>query len=86
MFTLKRRQHFPDSLELCHFQLYYGSYIWLVILYLSSDRKKKLGSDQRISERVNTPGDRIQWNVNGAAEQKISNKLTTHLWNLGIIA
>lgn len=37
--------------------------------------EKELGSDQRISVHVNTPRNRIQWNVNGAAKQKFSRKM-----------
>lgn len=37
--------------------------------------ERELGSDQRISVCVNTPSDRIQRNVNGAAEQKSSHEL-----------
>lgn len=47
-------------------------------------RENDLGSDHRISVHVNTPSDRIQWNVKEA--EIPASRLTTHLGNLGMIA
>lgn len=50
-------------------------------------RKKELGSDQRISVHVNTPSDRIQWNVKWSCWTEILAWTWQHIsGDLGMIA